>query len=663
MALCYSATKDTYNKELDGSYFESEEFASYCMNGIKQEISNLIYTDGVGYRDEASSVRIYHTGTYNYFRYLKNCKFLIIYNPTNKVYTNVNNLSGLEEILDYVKKQEGKKITISDGRIEADSEIVKANWEEYKGIFSGSYYYTGGKYYTEVNDVRKYKVATEGIDLENVEDNISYNDYQEKGIVDVTTTEYRIEDFEIYMTYEEEFLANKYSTNVINMMKGIEPFENAIFISVPICGVLIAVIGCYLIIAIGYKKGKEGIDLNDIDKIPLEIIFGVLAIIVSLVLMVGINIDNLIFDYYKLYISGIVTVYLVICILAEISITTFIKRIKSKTLIKNTLTWRLWQICKKLFDKMKEVGANLAKSTGTTWKVIGAVIAYVILMTMLISMLSDFGIFLDICITSYIVYKFIQRVNNFKKIEDRLKDIYEGNNEEKLYEEEFSAIFQDMVRYINDISNGFENAVEEGIKSERLKTELITNVSHDIKTPLTSIINYVDLIKREDIKNEKVREYIEILEAKSHRLKRLTEDLVEASKVSSGNVKLNLERLNLVQLINQATGEFEDKFNERKLDLIINSPKEDIFIEADSRYMYRIIENVFSNISKYALEASRVYIDVINFENKVKVEIKNISEDKLNISEEELMQRFVRGDKSRTTEGSGLRFIDFEKFS
>ena len=211
-----------------------------------------------------------------------------------------------------------------------------------------------------------------------------------------------------------------------------------------------------------------------------------------------------------------------------------------------------------------------------------------------------------------------------------------------------------MVSYVNDISNGFENAVEQGIKSERLKTELITNVSHDIKTPLTSIINYVDLLKKEDIKNDKANEYIEILDNKSQRLKKLIQDLVEASKASSGNIKLNLENLSLLELLNQSIGEFEDKFEEKKLNLVKSFPEKDIYIRADSRYMYRIIENLFENITKYALENSRVYIDVSQNGNKVKVEIKNISKEKLNITEEELMQRFVRGEKSRTTEGNGL---------
>lgn len=194
------------------------------------------------------------------------------------------------------------------------------------------------------------------------------------------------------------------------------------------------------------------------------------------------------------------------------------------------------------------------------------------------------------------------------------------------------------------------------MKSERMKVELITNVSHDIKTPLTSIINYVDLLKKEKIENEQAKEYIEILDSKSQRLKKLTEDLVEASKVSTGNISLKLEKINVVELIKQATGEFEDKFKKRGLESIINVDENEINIMADSRYMYRVIENLFSNVSKYALENSRVYIDIKenSSTNNVIIEVKNISKDKLNISAEELMQRFVRGDKSRTTEGSGL---------
>ena len=252
------------------------------------------------------------------------------------------------------------------------------------------------------------------------------------------------------------------------------------------------------------------------------------------------------------------------------------------------------------------------------------------------------------------IFRLLKAIADYDKIEEKLKEMYEGNNNDALERKEFLPEFYQSVDYINDISNGFERAIQDRIKSERLKTELITNVSHDIKTPLTSIINYVNLLKKEDIRNEKANEYIEILDSKSQRLKKLIEDLVEASKVSTGNVKLQLEKINIVELLNQAIGEFEDKFEAKKLEILLEAKESEIYILADSRYMYRIVENLFSNISKYALENSRVYIDIIKKSNEVYIEMKNISKEKLNISAEELMQRFVRGDKSRTTEGSGL---------
>lgn len=257
----------------------------------------------------------------------------------------------------------------------------------------------------------------------------------------------------------------------------------------------------------------------------------------------------------------------------------------------------------------------------------------------------------------FIVLVFIKLYNytkNLYKIKMAIKKIYEGNNEIILNPDEMKGELKDVAIYVNDIAGGLSNAIEESIKSERFKTELITNVSHDIKTPLTSIINYVDLLKQEDVDNEKIKEYIQILDKKSQRLKKLTEDLVEASKASSGNVKLEMEKINIVELIKQATGEFEDKFKEKNLEIVTQIPESEVNILADNKYIYRVIENLFSNISKYALEYSRVYIDVVKESERVKITIKNISKEALNITAEELMQRFVRGDKSRTTEGSGL---------
>jgi signal transduction histidine kinase len=341
---------------------------------------------------------------------------------------------------------------------------------------------------------------------------------------------------------------------------------------------------------------------------------------------------------------------------------TFVKRIKSKTLLKTSIIvimikFILKQISR-FFKWIKKVIKNAySKIKGKIplyLKVIGGMIGYCFIVVILTMLFGPVGLIFAGIIAFVLIYPLIVNINCFSKVEKHLEKMYKGEYAEKLKSEEFTSDFQNTVTYINDISSGFEKAIDENVKSERLKTELITNVSHDIKTPLTSIINYVDLLKKEDIENEKVKEYLDILENKSQRLKKLTEDLVEASKASSGNVKLNLEKINICELIRQATGEFEDKFGEKKLEIISSFPDQDLYINADNRYLYRVIENLYSNISKYTLESSRVYIDIKRIENNVNVTMKNISKEKLNISAEELAQRFVRGDKSRSTEGSGL---------
>lgn len=206
------------------------------------------------------------------------------------------------------------------------------------------------------------------------------------------------------------------------------------------------------------------------------------------------------------------------------------------------------------------------------------------------------------------------------------------------------------------IATGLSEAVDRQVKSERLKADLITNVSHDLKTPLTSIISYVDLLKREDIDNPRVQEYLKVLDQKSTRLKTLTEDLVEASKASSGNVKIDFADINYNEIVEQALGEFEDKTSASKLEMVLNYPDHPVMISADGRHLWRVIENLLNNCCKYALRNSRVYVDIIDNEEEgtASCTIKNISSRPLNISPEELTERFVRGDVSRTTEGSGL---------
>lgn len=216
------------------------------------------------------------------------------------------------------------------------------------------------------------------------------------------------------------------------------------------------------------------------------------------------------------------------------------------------------------------------------------------------------------------------------------------------------SINRQMAAAINDLGDGLRHALQEQMKSERMKADLITNVSHDLKTPLTSIINYVDLLKREDLHNEKANEYLEVLDQKSQRLKQLTEDLVEASRASSGNVVLDIRRIDLKELLMQTSGEFAERFEARGLQLVENLPQNSQYVDADGRRLWRIIENLFRNVEKYAMPHTRVYLDLVNDGERVAFSLKNISESPLNISPEELTERFTRGDESRSTEGSGL---------
>lgn len=240
------------------------------------------------------------------------------------------------------------------------------------------------------------------------------------------------------------------------------------------------------------------------------------------------------------------------------------------------------------------------------------------------------------------------------RIHEAIEKLASGETSYKIDVAGFSGLESQMAEGVNRISDGLETALAEQVKSERLKADLITNVSHDIKTPLTSIINYVDLIKREHPEDPTIQKYLEVLDQKSQRLKTLTEDLVEASRASSGNIKLEMAQIDIVELVQQTTGEFEDKYAIRHLELVNTLPNEVILIEADGRRLWRVLENLYNNAFKYAMENTRVYVGVEDHGPEVTFSIKNISATPLNISPDELTERFVRGDTSRTTEGSGL---------
>ena len=264
------------------------------------------------------------------------------------------------------------------------------------------------------------------------------------------------------------------------------------------------------------------------------------------------------------------------------------------------------------------------------------------------------AVLLDILVGIYLYRQNLDR----DKIISVISEIKNGNVKSKVDIKELHSDNIALAEAVNSIGEGIDEAVNTSMKDEKLKADLITNVSHDIKTPLTSIINYVDLIKREDIDNERIKEYVEVLEQKSQKLKQLTEDLVEASKISSGNISIQLSRINFVELVNQTIGEFYEKLEASSLQVIFKPQDQNMSIMADSRHLWRVIENLLNNVCKYALSGTRVYLDMhyetVENARKVIFSIKNISAKELNIDASELSERFIRGDESRTTEGSGL---------
>ena len=243
---------------------------------------------------------------------------------------------------------------------------------------------------------------------------------------------------------------------------------------------------------------------------------------------------------------------------------------------------------------------------------------------------------------------------DFGKVKRAGAEIAGGNLEYKVETEKMLIDMADVGNSLNTIGNGITSAVEERMKSERMKTELITNVSHDIKTPLTSIINYTDLLTKLDLKDSKAQEYLEVLGRQSARLKKLIEDLIEASKASSGALKLDMEKVNASMLLMQALGEYEEKFRRKGLDLRVTGETSEMMVRADSRYLWRIFDNLMSNMLKYAQAGTRAYIDMTCDAGEISIIFRNISDTPLNITGDELMERFVRGDSSRSTEGSGL---------
>ncbi len=506
-------------------------------------------------------------------------------------------------------------------------------------------------------------------------------DYGEEGATAVHTNsreEFYVEksySFNVYL--KEEMTAKDSFYWATEFFDYVAEHKTSLIITAIISPVLALALFIFLMCAAGHKAGVEGIHVSRFDRFPVDVLT---ATYLGLTALLGVGVYYLIeafsYDmtrYYDATMAVIVPFLAGLCIIGIVldfvllaiqSITTAV-RLKTRTYIKSTLIfivlnflfnflkWNWKTICKICRKSMTFTGGFLRKIP-LVWKTILIVIVlgFLEIPIYVISHDCDFPLWFIFNIVLGVFAIFVAII--LKQIKKGTEEIAKGNIYKKINTKYMFLDFKDHAENINNINDGIAKAVEERMKSERFKTELITNVSHDIKTPLTSIINYVDLLEKEEINNETAKEYIGVLSRQSARLKKLIEDLLEASKASTGNVSVNLSQFELGILLTQALGEYEERFAQNNLQVVLNKTDEMLLVMADNRHMWRVFDNILNNIAKYAQPNTRVYIDANRKNNIAEISFRNISKDALNISGDELMERFVRGDSSRNTEGSGL---------
>lgn len=446
---------------------------------------------------------------------------------------------------------------------------------------------------------------------------------------------------------QEKLVYDKFEPWLVPVMAG-----SVLALILALAGVVILTIGA------GRNNEDKKVHLNFFDRCYTEIV----AVVVFMIWLMGTSVivqamdDEEMRIVWKTIGFGTLGLWFGIWFLA--GWLSLVRRIKARSLWRDSLLRHILLLVRKCFSKCSDLLVFLGGNMISRVKIILLFGIFIFLQFMFTGMTVEGGsalsLLLMIVMDCAVLYYLIKKAWGREQIIAGLKKITDGDLQYKIPTEKLSGEQEMVADYINHIGEGLDAAVENSLKNERMKTELITNVSHDIKTPLTSIINYVDLLKRENPEDPKIRGYLEVLENKAQRLKVLTEDVVEASKASTGNIALEMTDLNFIELVHQVIGEFEEKFEERNLTMVVHFDEEEAIICADGRRLWRVLENVFGNVSKYAMENTRVYVDVKVDRPNVQLSLKNISAQPLNISAEELTERFIRGDVSRNTEGSGL---------
>jgi len=473
-----------------------------------------------------------------------------------------------------------------------------------------------------------------------------------------------IEDKETAKDYYivKSALANPFKTNdKYSLLSGTISLLHGLRYNIYLIALVLLVADVYssvsLLSAIGYNNKDDNLHTGPLNRVP----FDLLAVMAAIFVFASFLIPNYLGLSRGVDQIGMLLIYTAAVSIVDLAIVmglimAFVSRLKTKTLIKNTISYQIMILLKKIFLSgfrlIKTIGnatVSFITAVPVVWKTVATAV---------------FVLFLDVIfhnIRLYDLIKFMVFVPlvaflaiNMKKLGDGAEKLAKGDLNWKVDTRHLILDFKKHGENLNQVSKGMAIAVEDRLKSERMKTELITNVSHDIKTPLTSIINYASLISEEDSENQKIKEYSEVLVRQSERLKRLIEDLVEASKASTGNLEVNLAPCDANVFLTQAAGEYAERLENSKLTLVTRQSDEEITIMADGRRMWRIFDNLMNNVCKYAQPETRVYLAIEKSADNAVITFKNTSKEQLDISAEDLMERFTRGDHSRNTEGNGL---------
>ena len=426
-------------------------------------------------------------------------------------------------------------------------------------------------------------------------------------------------------------------------------------IVVLICALVLGIVDfVWLCCAAGHRKGAASeITPNWADRIPLDLYAAAAVLVIAVLLNVSIETGFWNLDLFANALGGLGLV--AACMAALAVVLSFVTRVKLGAWWRNTVVWRVLAWLKRNGQRLLRLTLQAVRALPMIWRTLLATAALLVIL-LIIGMncyWSGGAVFLYFLLSLAILAAVGWGVLQMRRLQKGGEALAAGNFDEKI---DTGKLYWDLKRHaehLNSIGDGMAIAVEQRMKSERLKTELITNVSHDIKTPLTSIINYVDLLQKAHTREEEAQ-YLEVLQRQSARLKKLTEDLVEASKASTGNISVNLVRTNVAESVSQALGEYQERLAAGSLQVVTSYPAEELAILADGRLLWRILDNLLNNVCKYAMAGTRVYVEASADGGTVRISVKNISRQQLNVGAEELMERFVRGDSARSTEGSGL---------